>query len=110
MAKKVEVKQKADKSQGKKDIKASTSVLATNIIMNTFFINLHDLPLVLVCDENIKTNSKELGHEDMDWINLAQDRVQWLAIVNTVMNPWVLQKVRNFLMCEHWHLKKYDSP
>jgi len=24
--------------------------------------------------------------EDVDWIHLAQDRYQWLAAVNTVMN------------------------
>jgi hypothetical protein len=24
--------------------------------------------------------------DDMDWIDLAQDRVQWRALVNTVMN------------------------
>jgi hypothetical protein len=25
----------------------------------------------------------------MDWIDLAQDRDQWRALVNTVMNLWV---------------------
>jgi hypothetical protein len=29
---------------------------------------------------------KEIGRDDVDWIHLAQDRVQWLAFVNTVMN------------------------
>jgi hypothetical protein len=29
---------------------------------------------------------KEIGWEDMDWIHVAQDRNQWLALVNTVMN------------------------
>jgi hypothetical protein len=29
--------------------------------------------------------SREMGH-DMDWIDLAQDREQWMALVNTVMN------------------------
>jgi hypothetical protein len=28
---------------------------------------------------------KETGYGGMGWINLAQDRVQWWAIVNTVM-------------------------
>jgi hypothetical protein len=27
-----------------------------------------------------------LGRNDMDWIFLVQDRDQWLAVVNTVMN------------------------
>jgi hypothetical protein len=31
-------------------------------------------------------NLKELGLESMDWIHLAQDRVRWRALVNTVMN------------------------
>jgi hypothetical protein len=31
----------------------------------------------------------EIGWDVMDWIELAQDRVQWRALVNTVMNLWV---------------------
>jgi hypothetical protein len=30
---------------------------------------------------------KEIGSEDMNWVHLARDRVQWRALVNTVMNP-----------------------
>jgi hypothetical protein len=26
---------------------------------------------------------------DIDWVDLAQDRDRWLALVNTVMNLWV---------------------
>jgi hypothetical protein len=26
---------------------------------------------------------------DMDWIDMAQDRDRWLALVNAVMNLWV---------------------
>jgi hypothetical protein len=29
---------------------------------------------------------REMGWGDMDWIHLAQDRVQWRALVNTVMS------------------------
>jgi hypothetical protein len=37
--------------------------------------------------DNIKMDLRELG---MDWIDLAQDRDQWRALVNTVMNLWDL--------------------
>jgi hypothetical protein len=36
--------------------------------------------------DNIKIDLKEIGWDDMDWIDLAQDRDQWRALVNTVMN------------------------
>jgi hypothetical protein len=32
------------------------------------------------------TDLREIGWDGMDWIDLAQDRVQWRALVNTVMN------------------------
>jgi hypothetical protein len=35
---------------------------------------------------NIKMELKEIGWCGMDWMDLAQDRDQWRAIVNTVMN------------------------
>jgi hypothetical protein len=35
---------------------------------------------------NIKMVLSEIGWDDMDWIGLAQDRDQWRALVNTVMN------------------------
>jgi hypothetical protein len=33
---------------------------------------------------------REIGWEGVDWMHLAQDRDQWRALVNTVMNPLVL--------------------
>jgi hypothetical protein len=35
--------------------------------------------------DNIKIDHRETGWDDMDWIDLAQDRDQWRALVNTVM-------------------------
>jgi hypothetical protein len=35
---------------------------------------------------NIKIDIGETGWDGMDWIDLAHDRGQWRALVNTVMN------------------------
>jgi hypothetical protein len=35
---------------------------------------------------NIKMDLGEIGWDGRDWIELAQDRNQWRALVNTVMN------------------------
>jgi hypothetical protein len=32
----------------------------------------------------------ETGWDDVDWIGLAKDRNRWRALVNAVMNIWVL--------------------
>jgi hypothetical protein len=37
-------------------------------------------------EDNIRMYLREIGWGGMDWIDLAQDRDQWRAIVNTVMN------------------------
>jgi hypothetical protein len=39
--------------------------------------------------ENIKMDLREVGCDGRDWIELAQNRDQWRALVNTVMNLWV---------------------
>jgi hypothetical protein len=38
---------------------------------------------------NIEMNVREVGWGGIDWIDLAQDRDQWRALVNMVMNLWV---------------------
>jgi hypothetical protein len=40
-------------------------------------------------EDNIKIDLREIGWCGMDWIDLAQDRDQWRALVNTVMKFWV---------------------
>jgi hypothetical protein len=37
-------------------------------------------------EDNIRMDVRDLGWGGMDWIDLAQDRNQWRALVNTVMN------------------------
>ena len=34
-------------------------------------------------------NLKEVGCGGMDWINMAQERDRWRAVVKAVMNFWV---------------------
>jgi hypothetical protein len=36
--------------------------------------------------DNIKMDFREMGLGGMDWIDQAQDKEQWKALVNTVMN------------------------
>jgi hypothetical protein len=36
--------------------------------------------------DNIRIDLREIGWGGMDWIDLAHDRDQWRALVNTVMN------------------------
>jgi len=38
---------------------------------------------------NIKISPKEIGCEDVDWIQVAEDRVWWWALAKSVMSIWV---------------------
>jgi hypothetical protein len=49
--------------------------------------------------DNIKIDLRETGWDGVDWIELAQDRDQWRALVNTVMN---LRVPLNFWEFPEW--------
>jgi hypothetical protein len=60
--------------------------------------------------DNIKMDLREIGWDGLDRIELAQDRDQWRALVNTVMN------LRVFLNCwefpewlHNWQLIRKSS-
>jgi hypothetical protein len=40
-------------------------------------------------EDDIRMDLREIGWGGMDWIDVAQNRDQWRALVNTVMNLWV---------------------
>jgi hypothetical protein len=40
--------------------------------------------------DNIRMDSGEVEYSDVDWIDLAQDRNRWRALVNSVLNLRVL--------------------
>jgi len=39
-----------------------------------------------IWEDNIQMDLQEVGCGGMDWVELAQDRERWRALVNTVMN------------------------
>jgi len=39
-------------------------------------------------EENIKIDLQEVGCGDVDWIELAQDKDRWRALVKAVMDLW----------------------
>jgi hypothetical protein len=47
--------------------------------------------------DNIKIDLREIGWDGVDWIDLAQDRNNWRAVVNTVMNLRVPKNAGKFL-------------
>jgi hypothetical protein len=38
-------------------------------------------------EDNIELHLREIGIDGANWIQLAEDRVQWQAFVKTAMNP-----------------------
>jgi hypothetical protein len=46
-----------------------------------------------ICEDDIKTDFREIVLEGVDWIYLAQGKDQWWALVDSVMNvhvPWTV--------------------
>jgi hypothetical protein len=56
-------------------------------LLNTVFAD-HRVTLILVIrwEDNIKMDRREIRWEGVDWMHLSQDRDQWRALANTVMN------------------------
>jgi hypothetical protein len=50
---------------------------------------------------------EEILWKDVDWIDLAQDKLRWWAIM--VMKLWVLSIARNFVTSRGAKLVKKDS-
>jgi hypothetical protein len=47
--------------------------------------------------DNIKMDLREIGWDGVDWIELAQNKEEWRALVNTVMNLRVTKNTWKFL-------------
>jgi hypothetical protein len=47
--------------------------------------------------DNIEMNLREIGSGGTDWLDLAQNRDRWRALVNTIMNFRVPQNVGKFM-------------
>jgi hypothetical protein len=43
-----------------------------------------------IWEDGLKIDLREIGWGNVDWIQLAQDRNQWRALVNTVINLRIL--------------------
>ena len=46
-------------------------------------------PLGRPREDNIRTDLEEIGISARNWVDLAQDRNYWRALVNAALNLWV---------------------
>jgi hypothetical protein len=62
--------------------------------------------------DNIKIGLRETGWGGVDWMDMAQDRDQWMTLVNTVLNLRVPKSAGKILEGLHnWcFLKKGSAP
>jgi hypothetical protein len=61
--------------------------------------------------DNIKMDLLEIGVSVVDWIDLAQDRYSWRALVNSVMNLRVPKMLRTTEWLHNlWPLEQYSAP
>jgi hypothetical protein len=59
--------------------------------------------------DNIKVDLRQIGWGGKDWIDLAQDRDQWRAHVNKVIN-YKLHRMLLISLMPEWLLKKNPAP
>jgi hypothetical protein len=49
------------------------------------------------CENSVEMDLTGIWYKHVDWIQLAQDRIHWRALVNTVTNLWVFIKGLTFV-------------
>ncbi|KAJ4445918.1 hypothetical protein ANN_12604 [Periplaneta americana] len=61
-------------------------------------------------EDNIKMYLREVGYDDRDWINLAQDRDRWWTYVRAAMNlRCAVSSTQKFLVQQHITTSKHQA-